>query len=86
MKQLKVLALLHDNLVPPESIEGLTMAEVRPFKMEYDIIVSLEALGHEVITIPVGDDLSVEKRPVANRLVPGSRCGREHLADEVPAD
>jgi len=64
MKRLKVLALMHDNLVPPESIEGLSMAEVRPFKMEYDLTVTLETLGHTVITVPVGDDLSVVRRAI----------------------
>jgi hypothetical protein len=37
-----VLVFLHDHLVPPENIEGLSMAEVRPFKMEYDVLEDIE--------------------------------------------
>lgn len=65
MKRLRVVVLLHDDLVPPESIEGLSMAEVRPFKMEYDVLVALENLGHEARVVPVGDDLTVVRRALA---------------------
>lgn len=64
MKQLRVLVLLHDHLVPPENIEGLSMAEVRPFKMEYDVLAALHNLDHFAEIVPVGDDLSVVRRAI----------------------
>jgi D-alanine-D-alanine ligase len=64
LKRLRVLVLLHDHLVPPASIEGLSLAEVRPFKMEYDVLTALQSLGHVAEIVPVGDDLSVVRRAI----------------------
>ncbi len=65
MKRLRVLILLHEGLEPPATVEGLSAATVRPFKMEYDIGVALHNLGHEAILVPVGDDLSVVRRAIS---------------------
>lgn len=59
MKSLRILALMHKDLVPPESVEGLLYKEVQPYKTEYDVLQALEELGHEVRPIGVHDDLSV---------------------------
>lgn len=64
MKRTRVLALLHEELIPPHTIEGLSMEEIRPFKMEYDVTVTLEQAGHEVIVAPVGGDLTVIRRAI----------------------
>jgi D-alanine-D-alanine ligase len=55
---MRVLVLMHEEFVPPESIEGLTEDEIHPFKMEYDVLHALEALGHEVRSLPVKDELA----------------------------
>jgi D-alanine-D-alanine ligase len=67
MKRLRVLVLLHDHLVPPESIEGLSPAEIRPFKMELDVLAVLAKLGHTAEVVPVGDDLTVVRRAITER-------------------
>jgi len=54
-----VLVLVHEDLVPPDSIEGLSDKEMAPWKTEYDIVVTLEDLGHEVLPLGVGSDLGV---------------------------
>lgn len=59
MKSLRILALMHKDLVPPESVEGLPYKQVQPYKTEYDILAALEELGHEVRSLGVHDDLSV---------------------------
>jgi D-alanine-D-alanine ligase len=57
MRKLRVLVLMHDELVPPASLDGLSDAEVNKWKMEYDVLSTLEGLGHEVIPLGVQDEL-----------------------------
>lgn len=51
--------LVHEDLVPPASIEGLSLKEMAPWKTEYDVVVTLQDLGHEVLPLGVGSDLGV---------------------------
>jgi len=55
-RKLRVVALVHPDLVPPAQADP---AEVpgKPWKMEYDVVRTLEALGHEVQILGVGDEL-----------------------------
>lgn len=55
--RLRVLVLMHEALVPPDTIEGLSEAEVVPFKTEYDVTVTLRDMGHEVRPLGVASDL-----------------------------
>ncbi|MHC4379419.1 MAG: hypothetical protein ACYS26_22700 [Planctomycetota bacterium] len=48
MRKLRILLLVHEDTVPPESIEGLSEEEVKPFKAEYDVARTLESMGHQV--------------------------------------
>ncbi|HOB75575.1 MAG TPA: ATP-grasp domain-containing protein [Phycisphaerae bacterium] len=57
MKKLRVLALVHEDLVPPDSIEGLSDEQIAPFKTEYDVTATLHNMGHEVKTVGVSSDL-----------------------------
>ncbi len=59
MKPLRILQLMHSDLVPPETIGGLTDAEMAPWKMEYDVWAGLTNQGHEVMKLGVCDDLGV---------------------------
>jgi D-alanine-D-alanine ligase len=59
MKKLRVLMLMHEGCVPPDSIEGVSDEDMAAWKTEYDVKVSLHTLGHEVIPLPVGDELNV---------------------------
>jgi len=54
---MRVLLLLHADLVPPESIEGMSEVEVAPFRTEFDVRAGLQKLGHEVHLLPVADEL-----------------------------
>jgi len=64
MKKLRVLALMHEHLVPPESVEGLSAEEVNNFRMEWDVRSALEALNHEVTVLPVADELVALRRAI----------------------
>ena len=57
MSKLRVLLLMHEHLVPPESIDGLTQAEINPWLMEWDVRKALRQLGHDVHELGVGDEL-----------------------------
>ncbi len=58
-KTLRVLVLVHEDLVPPDSIEGLTDQQILPWKTEFDVVVSLRELGHEVQVLGVASDLGI---------------------------
>jgi D-alanine-D-alanine ligase len=60
-RKLKILALLHETLVPDESVKS-EVAEAAEWKMEYHVIKALKSLGHEVILAPLSDDLSPIRR------------------------
>ncbi len=51
--------MLQKGLEPPDSIEGMSKDEVvsAPWKMEYDIIQTLDALGHDIRILGVHDEL-----------------------------
>ena len=53
-KKLRVLALVHPDLIPPEDAKR---EDSSPWKMEYDVIHTLRKLEHEVMVVPVGDEL-----------------------------
>lgn len=58
MRRLRVLQVCHAEFLPPESIAGLGPDEIHPFKMEYDVWHSLRVLGHDVVKLPVADELA----------------------------
>lgn len=53
----KIMVLVHPDCVPPDSIRGLTDAEMAPFKTEFDVVATLSNLGHNVRVVPVATDL-----------------------------
>lgn len=57
MKRLRVLVLTHEDLIPPESLRGLSDKEIQVFKKEYDVASGLRELGHEVQIVGVSHDL-----------------------------
>jgi D-alanine-D-alanine ligase len=63
MKKLRVLALMHEGMVPPEDTTGVDVREA-PWKMEHDVIGSLGQMGHEVEKLGVGSDLGAIRRSI----------------------
>lgn len=57
LRPLKIVALMHRDLVPPPSIEGLSEKEIQPWKMEYDVITTFQGLGHTVYPVGIYSDL-----------------------------
>ncbi len=58
MKPSRVLVLMHESLVPPASLKGLSDKEIDEFRAEYDVTDSLEKAGHEVKALGLGDNLA----------------------------
>jgi D-alanine-D-alanine ligase len=67
VKHARILALVHDHLVPPRETRGVDVREAE-WKMEYDVIETLREIGHEVRVRGVHDDLSGIRPTVASFL------------------
>jgi len=64
-KKLRVLVLVHEDLVPPDTIEGLSAKEIAPWKTEWDVISTVKKMGHDVYPIGVYNNLGV----IGNALI-----------------
>ena len=62
VNKLRVLALVHRHLVPPATVEQGADITSAPWRTEYDVISTLVAMGHEVKTLGVHDDLGELRR------------------------
>ena len=58
MKRLRVLVLMHEDLVPPEEVTGLD-PQTAEWRTEYDVVTTLRKLGHDVRPLGVKNDLGV---------------------------
>lgn len=70
-KRLRIILLVHEDLIPPDSTAGLTDKQVAPFKTEYDVMVTLRDMGHTVWPIGVSSDLA------------GIKAAIEHLKPDL---
>jgi len=66
VKKLRILAMMHADLVPPDKISGLTDEEIAPFKTEFDVVSTLRDLGHHVRPLGVLSDLAVIREAIAD--------------------
>lgn len=64
MKKLRVLALMHEEDIPPEDLEGMSDQDITRCKTEYDVMTALQALGHEALPVGVVDDLNVVRNAI----------------------
>ncbi len=58
MKSLRILALAHPDLIPPENMAELSEEEAYVWKTEYDVSQTLKASGHEVRMLGVQTELA----------------------------
>lgn len=66
MKSLRVLALAHPELIPPDTLAGVDEKESFAWKTEYDVISTLRASGHEVKPLGVQNELTPIRDEVEN--------------------
>lgn len=57
MRPRRVLALMHPDLMPPDSREGYSEREQSVWKTEFDVVHTLRELGHDVRPLGVRDEL-----------------------------
>ncbi|TAK83145.1 MAG: D-alanine--D-alanine ligase, partial [Aquabacterium sp.] len=58
MKPQRILVLMHETLVPPDSLKGCTQAQIDEFRTEYDVVQQLKTSGHAVRCLGLGDNLA----------------------------
>ncbi len=57
MKRLRILVLMHPDLVPPDTLKGYTEQQINVWKTEYDVVSTLRRARHEVRPLGVQDEL-----------------------------
>jgi D-alanine-D-alanine ligase len=57
MNKLRVMMLMHSELVPPEDLIDKNDSRMEKFRTEYDVKNALLSLGHEVKIVPVTDEV-----------------------------
>jgi D-alanine-D-alanine ligase len=67
----RIILLVHADLIPPDSIDGLSDEAIAPFKTEFDVMATLRTMGHQVWPIGVSSDLG------------GIRAAAEHLQPDI---
>lgn len=66
MKKLRVLVLLHPDLMPPDSLAGYSEREIHVWKTEYDVVSTLRSIGHEVRPLGVQHELKPIRDEIDN--------------------
>ncbi len=56
--------LVHKDLIPPDTLDGVENKEKELWRTEYDVVSTLRAMGHEVRPIGVGSELGVIREAV----------------------
>lgn len=62
MSKLRILVLVREGHVPPETLDGVSDKELDPWKAEFDVCDTLRHMGHQVLPIGVYDDLGPIRR------------------------
>jgi D-alanine-D-alanine ligase len=57
VKRLRVLVLVHHDLIPPDTLEGQPADAIQPWRTEYDVVQGLRKLGHQVQVLGISHDL-----------------------------
>jgi D-alanine-D-alanine ligase len=65
MKKQRVLALVDENLVPPDDVTDHDVVSA-PWKMEFDVVHTLREQGHDVHAVGVGSELGVIRRAIGD--------------------
>ena len=67
MKPLDIQVLMHESLVPPETMEGVSDIELLEWKTEFDVLATLQNMGHRAEALGVSDDLSVLRNALVEK-------------------
>ena len=56
---MRILVLMHEDLVPPESLDGLGDSQRLLVQTEFDVTTTLKKMRHEMLPLGVASDLGV---------------------------
>ena len=82
-RRLRILALMHEDLVPPEDVAGIDTTTA-DWKTEFDVTVTLREMGHEVRCLGLGGDLT-PLREAIDDLEPHIAFNLLEGFDDIPA-
>jgi D-alanine-D-alanine ligase len=57
--KLRIMVLVSQELIPPDTLPEGVEKEKQPWRTEFDVISTLKAMGHEVQTVGLASDLAV---------------------------
>ena len=63
-RKLRVIVLVREDLVPPDSFEGYSEKDVELMKTEYDVVSALKSIGHEVWPVGVRSELGMIREAI----------------------
>jgi D-alanine-D-alanine ligase len=81
VKNLRILALVYENLVPPDD-PGSVDVTTAPWRTEFDVVHTLRELGHEVRCVGVGGNLG-PVRDIINDFKPDIAFNLLEAFDDV---
>lgn len=58
-RKLRVITLVQEGLIPPDTLDGVENIKKAAWRTEYDVVSTLRGLGHEVWPIEVRSELNV---------------------------
>jgi D-alanine-D-alanine ligase len=64
VRKLRVLVLVHEDFLVPDSLEGLSEKEVARIKTEHDVVSALSEMKHEVRQLGVSEELGPIRKTV----------------------
>ena len=56
-RKLRVIALVREDLIPPDTLDGVENKESQEWRTEYDVVTTLRGMGHEVRPVGVGSEV-----------------------------
>lgn len=63
-KKLRVIVLMHEDFVPPDTLDGVENVEKASWRTEYDVVATLRSMGHEVWPVGVRSELGVIRKAI----------------------
>jgi len=66
-RKLRIIVLAHEDLIPPDTIEGVEEKEKALWRTEYDVVSTLREIGHEVWPVGVRSELAVIREAIEER-------------------
>jgi D-alanine-D-alanine ligase len=62
---LRIIVLMHESLIPPDTLSGIEDKARELWRTEYDVVSTLRSMGHDVLPVGLHADLSVIAKALA---------------------